>query len=256
MATPRAAVRLRRLRQRFGIGAPRVAIRTHVAWYWRGLAWIVLLAISLALAAWIYDAGRKFAGYDSNESTREIQSLRNYVMELDAELTKLRGQAGSGESRLQIEQAALRRLSDQVRELGLENAALKQDLAFFEELIPSAELGDAFGLKINHLRVEPGGRAGEYRYRMLAIYNSGRQSPVKIAQGSLRLVVKMQQNGRDVMITIPAGKEQDTERFRFEVKYFHRLDGLFSVPRDAVVKSVEAQLLQDGVVRAKQSVTL
>lgn len=58
---------------------------------------IVILSVSLAVALWTYDAGRRIAGYDSNESAREIQSLRNYVMELDAEfLTKLRRLAGSG----------------------------------------------------------------------------------------------------------------------------------------------------------------
>lgn len=254
MATSSTAVKLKRLRQRFGISAPRVAIRTHVAWYWRALAMIVVLSISLALAAWIYDAGRLIAGFDSNESTREIQSLRNYVMELDTELTKLRGLAGSGESRLQIEQAALRQLSSQVKLLELENGVLKQDLAFFEGLMPSAELGDEPGLKINHLRIESSGAAGEYRYRMLVVNNAGRQA--KDVRGSLQLLIKVQQEGKDAMISVPSETEQNSQRFRFDIKHFHRLEGVFSVPQGAVVKSVEARLLQDGAVRAKQSVTL
>ena len=110
MATSGASVKFKRLRQRFGISAPKLAIRTHVAWYWRALAIIAILSVSLAFAAWIYDAGRRIAGFDSNESVREIQSLRNYVMELDTELTKLRSLAGSGESSLQIERATQRQL--------------------------------------------------------------------------------------------------------------------------------------------------
>ncbi len=254
MATSSTAVKLKRLRQRFGISAPRVAVRTHLAWYWRALAMIVILSISLALAAWIYDAGRRIAGFDSNESTREIQALRNYVMELDAELTKLRGLAGSGESRLQIEQAALRQLSSQVKLLELENGALKQDLAFFEGLMPSAELGDEPGLKINHLRIESSTTPGEYRYRMLVVNNVGRQA--KEVRGSLQLLIKVQQEGKDAMISVPSETEQNPQRFRFDIKHFHRLEGVFSVPQGAIVKSVEARLLQDGAVRAKQSVTL
>ena len=254
MATSSAAVKLKRLRQRFGISAPRVAIRTHVAWYWRALATVVVLSLSLALAAWIYDAGRRIAGYDSNESAREIQSLHNYVMELDAEVTKLRGLAGSGESRLQIEQAALRQLSAQVKSLEMENVALKQDLAFFEELMPSAELGGEPGLKINHMRIEPGTRVGEYRYRMLVVNNAGRQA--KEVRGMLQLVVEVRQSGKDAMISIPSEAEQNSQRFQFEIKHFHRLEGVFSVPEGAVVKRVEARLLQDGSLRAKQSVIL
>ena len=254
MATSSAAVKLKRLRQRFGISAPRVAIRTHVAWYWRALATIVVLSLSLALAAWMYDAGRRIAGYDSNESAKEIQSLRNYVMELDSELTKLRGVAGSGESRLQIEQAALRQLSAQVKSLEMENAALKQDLAFFEELMPSAELGGEPGLKINHMRIEPETKAGEFRYRMLVVNNGGRQA--REVRGTLQLSVEVRQSGKDAMITLPSVAEQNSPRFRFEIKHFYWIEGVFSVPEGAVVKRVEARLLQDGVVRARQSVIL
>lgn len=252
MATSSAAVKIKRLRQRFGIRAPRVTIKTQVAWYWQALKMIVILSVSLALALWTYDAGRRIAGYDSNESAREIQSLRNYVMELDAELTKLRRLAGSGESSLLVEQAALRQLSGQVKLLELENAALKQDLAFFEELMPSSV--DGPGMKIDHLRIEPAELPGEYRYRMLVIHQAGRQ--VKEVQGTLKLQLRLLQDGKDVMISIPTEREPNQQKFRFEIKHFHRLDGVFTVPRGAVLKSVEALLLQDGSVRARQTVTL
>ena len=254
MATSSASVKLKRLRQRFGISAPKVAIRTHVAWYWRALAMIAVLSVSFALAAWIYDAGRRIAGFDSNESVREIQSLRNYVMEIDEELTKLRSLAGSGESSLQIERATQKQLSRQVKSLELENAALKQDLAFFEELMPTSDSGEETGIKIDRLRVESDGSPGEYRYRMLVVNNGGRQA--KEIKGALQLLVKVQLGGKDAMITVPSDKDSNPQRFRFEIKHFHRLEGGFSVPDGAVIKSVEARLLQDGIVRAKQSATL
>jgi hypothetical protein len=254
MATSSTSVRLKRLRQRFGISAPKLAIRTHVAWYWRGLALIAILSLSLALGAWIYDAGRRIAGFHSDESIREIQALRNYVMELDSELTKLRSLAGSGESSLQMERATQRQLSSQVKSLEMENAALKQDLAFFEGLMPASEVGDDAAAKIDHLRIDPEGAAGEYRYRMLVVNNGGRQS--REFKGSLQLLVKVQQGGKDAIITLPSETEPNPQRFRFEIKHFHRLEGVFSVPAGAVIKGVEARLVQDGVVRAKQSVAL
>ena len=254
MATSSTSVRLKRLRQRFGISAPKLAIRTHVAWYWRALALIAILSLSLALAAWIYDAGRRIAGFHSDESIREIQALRNYVMELDGELTKLRSLAGSGESSLQMERATQRQLSVQVKSLEVENAALKQDLAFFEGLMPASEVGDDAAAKIDHLRIDPEGAAGEYRYRMLVVNNGGRQS--REFKGSLQLLVKVQQGGKDAIITLPSETEPNPQRFRFEIKHFQRLEGAFSVPAGAVIKGVEARLLQDGVVRAKQSVSL
>lgn len=254
MASPAASVRLKRFRQRFGISAPKLAIRTHVAWHWRALALVAILSVSLAFAAWVYGYGMSIAGFQSNESVREIQLLRNHVMELDAELTKLRSLAGSGESSLQIERATQKQLSRQAKALEFENAALKEDLAFFEGLVPSTESSDEPGVRINHLRVDPAGAVGEYRYRMLVVNNSGRQA--RELKGGLQLLVKVRQAGKDAMITVPSGADSNAQRFRFEIKRFHRLEGVFAVPAEAEVKEVEVRLLQDGAVRARQTVIL
>jgi hypothetical protein len=55
------------------------------------------------------------------------------------------------------------------------------------------------------------------------------------------------------MIT-PSSTESNPQRFRFEIKHFQRIEGVFSVPSGAVVKEVEVRLLQDGSLRARQSV--
>lgn len=255
MAIAGTSVKLKRFRQRFGISAPKLAIKTHVAWYWRALATVAVLSVSLAMAAWIYDAGRRIAGFRSEESGREIELLSAKVGELEGEVTKLRSIAGSGESSLQIERTAQQQLAQQVKALEAENAGLKQDLAFFEGLIPASESsGGELGVKINRLRIEPESLAGQYRYRMLLVHNGGRQA--KEFRGVLQLLVKVQQGGKDVMITFPSESEQNPQRFRFEIRHFQRVEGLFSVPAGAAVKNVEARVLQDGVVRARQSVTL
>ena len=248
-----ASVRLRRLRQRFGIGAPRLAIRTHIAWYWRALAVIVVLTVSLLLAAWVFDAGRRIAGYDSDESAREIQNLSRHVMELDAELTKLRSLAGSGESNLQIERATLQQLSRQVRALEQENQSLKEDLAFFEGLMPAASAANEPGVRIDRLKILPGISPGEYRYRMLVLNNGGKQA--KELKGAVQFVVKALQDGKESTIILPPAGDEDGQRFRFEVKYFLRLEGVFSVAPGLEVRSVEVRLLQDGVIRTKQTVS-
>lgn len=254
MAIAGASVKLKRLRQRFGISAPKLAIKTHLAWYWRALATVAILSVSLAIAAWIYDAGRQIAGFHSEASGREIQSLKEKVAELDGELTKLRSIAGSGESSLQIERTTQQQLGQQVKALESENSGLKQDLAFFEGLIPASESSGDLGVKINRMRIDPEHVAGQYRYRMLLVHNGGRQ--VKEFKGTLQLLVKVQQGGKDVMIIFPSGNDPDAQRFRFEIKHFQRIEGVFSVPAGAILKNVEARVLQDGQVRARQSVTL
>ena len=250
-----ASVKFKRLRQRFGINAPRVTVKTHVPWYWRALFIIVVASVSMASAAWLYDMGKYYiAQMEPYRADDEIQSIKDQVVERDDELMKLRSLVSTGESSLQMEKEVQRQLTNQLKTLEAENAALREDLAFFEGLMPGSETAGENGIKIDRLKVEPTGIPGEYRYRLLVINNGGRQA--KELSGGLQLLLKMQQDGKDVTITIPSFDEKDASRFRFEIKHFRRMEGIFSVSRDASVLSVEARLLLDGKVRATQTQSL
>ena len=65
-----------RLRQRFGIAAPRVAVHTQIAWYWRWIGVALLLGLSAAAATWVYDAGRRYAGFDQSEVQDELSTTK------------------------------------------------------------------------------------------------------------------------------------------------------------------------------------
>ncbi len=82
-------LRVWKLRQRFGIAAPRVAIHSQIPWYWRWIGIAVLLGISAASAAWIYDAGRRFAGFDRSEVQEELRATRSALEDARAELNTL-----------------------------------------------------------------------------------------------------------------------------------------------------------------------
>lgn len=250
MATPGPSVRFRRLRRRFGIGAPKLAIRTHIAWYWKALALVAVLSASLSLAVWIYDSKREAYAAANEDQAREIMELRDRVVELDAELAETRALASSSENSLQIERATQRQLSQQIRSLEAENAALREDLVFFEGLTGEVQAG----VRVERFRVEPGRVAGAYRYRLLVVNNSGRS--LKSSKIDLQFVVKMRQEGRDSVVVFPSEPDLDAEQQGMSVKNFHRIEGEFVVPSDAEVLLVEVKLLQDGSVRAKQSVTL
>ena len=94
MAAARASLTLKRLRQRFGINAPKLAIRTHFPWYLHLLAVVAMLAIILVLAAWIFQAGKRTAGFQVSEVLRENRRLAARVAELDAQLSRLRDSQG------------------------------------------------------------------------------------------------------------------------------------------------------------------
>jgi len=253
MAVKTTSLIRKRLRQRFGISAPKVAIRTQIPWYWRALLVVLIVAFSIVLAAWMYEVGRRIAGFHSFESGQEISALRSRLGELESELAGLRQSSVAGESNVQIERSAKERLVRQVTQLEQENANLKEDLAFFESVVPGGDTTDE-GLKISRLRVEPDGEAGHYRYRLLVVMDAGRVA--REFKGSLQFAVKVQQGGKDVMMIYPPEGESVSGKFRLEVKRFLRTEGNFVVPGGGVVKSVEARLVQDGAIRARQVANL
>ncbi len=242
---------LKRFRQRFGIAAPRMTVQTHVAWYWRMLGLVVVLSCSFALAAWMYDAGRRFAGFDSSLAEQELSQLRESVGKLTTESTALRANVNASESKLQIERAAQTQLGKQVKVLEEENARLKEDLAFFENLIPS-EHGDNT-LLINRFRVDPGALPGEFRYRLLLLQGGRRDKPF---QGSLQLLLTLQEGGKDAIITLP--EEGAAPAYKISFKYFQRVEGTFRVAPNAQVKMVRVRIFESGSsqVRATQSFNL
>ena len=242
---------LKKFRQRFGISAPRMTVKTHVAWYWRMLGLVVVLSCSFALAAWMYDSGRRFAGYDRSEAELQLSRLRESVTKMAQETAELRASVHASESKLQIERSAQTQLGRQVKSLEDENARLKEDLAFFENLMPSENRDNS--LLINRFRAEPGALPGEYRYRLLLLQGGRRDKPF---QGNLQLLVTLQEDGKDAIIVLP--EEGAPQAYRISFKYFQRVEGTFRVTPGARVKMVQVRVFENGSaqVRATQSFSL
>lgn len=244
---------IKRIRQRFGISAPRMTVRTHVAWYWRWMLFFILLSLSLTLAAWMYDAGRRFAGFDRGEIEQEVARLRTEMAAMKEDTAKLRALADAGESRVRMERGTQAQLARQVSQLEEENARLKEDLAFFENLIP-VEKGEG-KVSINRFRVEPDALPGEYRYRLLVLQGGRRD---KEQQSAVQFLVEMQLDGKTVMMPLPSEKPGSDPAYRFNFKYFHRVEGSFRVPPAARVKSVQVRVFDtvSGQLRASQNFSL
>ena len=246
-AYPRLALILRRWRGRFGISAPRVAVRTHLPWYWRVLAVVVILALSLALAGWIYDAGRRFSGFDRSETEQELSDLRAKSARLEEEVLRLRSLVDASDSKLQIELTTQQQLTRQAKALEDENSRLKEDLSVFENLAQAE--GPEGSISISRLRLEPDANE-QYRYRMLVAIQGGKKE--REFAGSLQLAVALQQEGKNVMMVLPSAEGPAARAFDLKFKHFRRIEGTFKVPVGARVKSLEVRLLQDGIVKASR----
>jgi hypothetical protein len=238
---------LRALRHRWGIAAPRMTVRTHVAWYWHALGLVAILSISITLALWMYDAGRRFAGFDATAASEELATLHGRIVQLEEEARQLR----SVESRVQIEKTAQEQLVKQLKTVEAENARLREDLAFFENLA-AGRAEDK--LAVSRFKVESDAVPGEYRYRVL-VTQGGKDREFL---GRLQLVVSVRQAGRDVTLVIPDEKAQESAAYRVQFRRFFSTEGTFKVDPAATVRSVQVRVFEQGIgqPRATQSFNL
>jgi len=244
-----------KLRQRFGIAAPRVAIHSHVPWYWRWVGVAVLLGIAAASAAWFYDAGRRFAGFDRSEVQQQLALVTRELEEARAELEQLRAIASAADSRVAIERTAQQKLAQQIRALEKENARVREELATFESMI-SSDARNAPTLSIYRFKVEPDLLPGEYRYRLLLVTPSTRRE--RDFDGRLELVVSLTEGDQSAMMSFPEPADADAGAFRLAFKYFRRVEGTFRVNPKAKVESVQVRVYETGSTqpRATHSVAL
>ena len=242
-------------RQRFGIAAPKVSVRTHVPWYLRWLGVAVMLAFSAALAAWMYDAGRRFAGFDRSEVEQELSAARAELAKARDELARLGAIANAADSKVSIERTAQQKLAQQARSLEQDNARLREELAIFESML-SSDTASAAPLSVLRFTVEPETLPGEFRYRVLLLASGPRRG--REFQGRLELAVNLTEGGRSAIIMVPGQGQADAAAFRLGFKYFQRVDGTFRVAPAAKIVSVQVRIYEAGSVEPKvtRSVTL
>jgi len=241
---------IRHLKRKFGIAAPRVAVRTHAPWYMRWVFVFSVVGFALIGAWYMYDTGRSLAGFQSGRAAAEMAKLSEQVAHLRDENEEMRTQVAAMERQMQIENATHGNLANQMKTLTDENAVLKEDLAFFQTLMTAN--GDApGGVSINRFRVRADALPGEYRYQLLLVQSRTRSREF---QGKLQLVVDLIHDGQPQVLVLPHGEEKGPYNLNF--KFYQRVEGVFHVPPEATVKRVQVRVLENGTESPKSSSTV
>lgn len=218
-----------------------MAVRAAIPWYLRWLGLLALALVVLFLSRATYDFGKKFAGFDQNEADREVQRLGDANAKMAQELGSVRGQLALSERQLQMERATYADLVKQMKTLTDENGRLKEDLAFFQTLMPSG--GKEGGVAVNRFMVQNDVLPGEYRYRLL-LTQSGQRN--KDFQGTLQFVVNLQQDNKKVVMTLPAEGDKADKALQVNFRFYQRIEGTFRVAPGAVVKSMQVRVFENG----------
>lgn len=231
--------------RRLSISSPTMTVKSQLPLPLRVALGVLLLVVGIAAALWVYDLGRDFAGFDSDKRDQRRQSG-----ELREERDQLVKSVDAADSRLNIERAAQSQLAEQIKTLEAENARLKEDLAFFESLLP-ANTGPQ-GLTIQRMSLEPLA-PNQLRFRLLVMQGgSGKQR----FSGELQLVVTAEQGGQTVTLTYPKERSPEYENYKLGFRHYQRLEGTVSLPEGAVVKNVLARVIEKGQIKAQKSAGL
>ncbi|HVE90562.1 MAG TPA: DUF6776 family protein, partial [Burkholderiaceae bacterium] len=253
--------------------AMRVAVRSELPWRAKAmllLAMMVIIALIVAAALMAYIGTRPSAPQDAAALSAEIEKARadskQAIAARDGKLALL----AQLENQQKFDRAAAEQVQAQVKLLENENARLKEDLSFFESLLPTP--ANTKGVVIRSFRLqplndaeresgrEPGRKSNRkadepqaLRYRLL-VQQRGR--PERDFVGAVSLTVSLQQGGRPWVLQLPDAGIPDAGPPPLAFRHYQRIEGTFELPEGAVVRSVLVKIQSNGEVRAQQTFTM
>lgn len=232
------------------ISGPHVAVRARLPWTVRLTAALVVLALGAAGLVAVYYAARNSAAPGNNDdSAGQLGEAREQLQRVTAERDGLAAQVVQAESQLKVERAMQQQVATQLRSLEEDNARLKGDLAFFESLLP-APGGTQRGVVIRSFKVQPDVDENRMRYKLL-VQQSGR--PDRDFVGTVALRVTLQKDGGESMIQLPGPAKADEAQAALAFRHYQRVEGSFTVPAGATVRSILVTITSGGETRAQQN---
>src|SRR5260221_9685527 len=102
----------RRVRQNFGISAPRMAVRTHLPWWGRVALLAALLLMIGGMWWWGFDFGQILGGFNRKEVEARLITLEAENAKFRTEVTELRTRNSTLESELAMTKGAQEALTN------------------------------------------------------------------------------------------------------------------------------------------------
>lgn len=230
---------MRFFRRRFKLRAPRLSVRRVMPWPLRWLLAAVVLGLCGALSLWSFEFGKEIAGLEKN-TREELASLRTEVAELREVRQKIQSEVNAANLLLTTERAMQESLANQIKQLEADNLGLREDLGFFEKLIPAPQ-GQTLGIRGVQAELLS---ASQLRWQVLVI-QSIKNAP--LFKGQLKLTLTGVQNAKPWSMTLP-------DSFNLELRQYRRMNGLVNLPEGVQVQTIAVKVLEGSTVRANQTI--
>ena len=242
-------MRFRLLRRRLTISAPRMSVRSALPWPLRWAVLAIVLGFCAAIGLWAFEFGKDIAGLEKG-SKDELVRLQSEVANLRLDLDKAQGLRDQAQSvantagtLVTAEKAAQQRLVAQALQLEADNQRLRDDLGFFEKLIP-APGGD--GVSIRGVQAELV-KASTVKWQVLIIQAS-KNAPEFV--GRLEISFSGTLNGKPWVGVLAEGPKA------VSVRQYGRFDGEFDFPAQVVLKLVTAKVSDAAGMKSTQTIKI
>ncbi len=229
-----------------------MAIRSQMAWYWRWLLNVLMMAAVAAVVWWLVQNSMRITGFSADEARQRIDVLSEENRRLKLQLDSLRTQVIERDRQLQVERASQGELARSVASLQDENAGLKEDLGFLRKLMSSGAAAE--GVSVSDLKLERDGTPNRFRYRMLVTQGGQRKQDFR---GAVQVLAKVAEGPNIKTYTFPdatAGEAAAGLEFRF----YQKVEGRFTIPEGGLLKSAEIRILAvpGGQVKLSRTVNV
>ena len=226
-----------------------MSVRSSLPWPLRWAGAAIVLGFCAAIALWAFEFGKDIAGIDDGRVAtlagreNEVADLRRQLDSMREERDKALADANTAATLMTTEKAAQERMGALNKQLEVENQKLRDDLGFFEKLIPTVG-SEALAIRGLQAEVQDG---GQVKWQVLVI------QPLKNApefNGRIELSFTGLQGGKPWTATLPDGARP------IKVKQYARAEGVFDLPPQTQLKGVSVKVMDGNVTKAVQSVKL
>jgi len=230
-----------------------MAVRSALPWPFRWAILAIVAGFCAAIALWAFEFGKDIAGLDQGtkeqlqQARSQIEVLRGQLDAMTLERNKAQSVADTADTVLITEKVAQEKLAQLNKQLELDNQRLKDDLGFFEQLIPAVSSDANPGtLAIRGLQGEVL-KTGELKWQVLVIQAS--KNPVEF-NGQLEISLAGFLDNRPWTHAAPGLNQA------IKIRQYGRLSGVYQLPAQVVLKSLTVKVLEGSHVRIVQTLKL
>jgi len=239
----------RRLR-RLSITSKKIKITTQIPWPLKVVLFIAFTGIASGISFWAFQEIKRLAVPSSSNDAQSIETYKDQIEKLRAERDQFSTIVNAAENQLNIERSAQKQLAAQVKILEADNIKLKEDLAFFDSLLPNT-IGTQ-GISIRRFKIDLV-TPTQVRYRLL-IMQGGKGERDFI--GDLQFTATLSQGGKNVILSFPERNSAEAKKLTLAFRHYQRVEGNLTIPEGSSVKLIQVRVLEKGQVRAQSSTSL